>query len=570
MCGILGGTKKEWQYDRALKSIRHRGPDGFKIDAFDEMTLGFVRLSIRDLSDMAMQPMCASDGKIALIYNGEIYGYDSLKLDLMQKGYSFKTTSDTEVILNAYLEYGEEFINYIDGMYAIAIYNAYERKLCIYRDRVGIKPLFYYYDGNELAFASEIKAILELDPNKTFERDETAVYDYFTYRYIPEPKTLYKKIYKLEPANKLTFTFKDRKIKIEKYWKLKVNTTESLKRNPDQICKKVRKLIGKSVNEQLAADVPVGTFLSGGIDSSIVSVEIFKRTKAVQAFSMGFEIHSMQDRVYDETQYAKLLAEMYQFPITISQFDRSKLMGLKKKVKEWYDEPFADTSCYPTYLISKIARENNVPVILTGDGGDEVFGGYTRYSVFGQKAGNKASWSLLYDLYTKILKPFLPKEEFAEEFMDAVSLFAKEAYAYSRCEKNEYIKHLKIAYGYDDFWYFRKYYHKELPPMTRAQYIDFKTYLPADILTKVDRASMQNSIETRVPLLSKEIVEFAFGLSQEERCPNKELKGLLKNAYENIIPKEILYKYKKGFSFPPSYWNRFKGERFILWEENWK
>ena len=165
--------------------------------------------------------------------------------------------------------------------------------------------------------------------------------------------------------------------------------------------------------------------------------------------------------------------------------------------------------------------------------------------------------------------PYMDREEWIEEFLDAVTLFAREAYAFARTEKSEYIKKLGIGMGYDDFWYFRKYYHQELPPITRAQYIDFMTYLPADILTKVDRAAMQNSIETRVPLLSKELVEFSFGLAQEERCSNGELKGILKKAYEEIIPREILYKQKKGFSFPASYWKKSKEDRFILWEENW-
>lgn len=435
---------------------------------------------------------------------------------------------------------------------------------------MGIKPLFYYYDGFCLMFASELKAILKLDPSHKFERDSTAIYDYFTYRYIPEPKTLYHNIYKLEPANKLIYTIYDGKLEKKEYWTLRINASEERKKEKDDIKEEARLLIGKSVEEQLTADVPIGTFLSGGIDSSIVSVEIFKRTKSVQAFSMGFETYDGEENIHDETPYSKMLAELYQFPITLERFDSDQLKRIKDLVNEWYDEPFADTSCYPTYMISKMAGENKVPVILTGDGGDEVFGGYTRYTVYQQKVGNRSAWTKLCDLYTKILKQYLPRKEFMDEFMDAVSLFAREAYAYTRCDKRKYIKHLNIGYDYDDFWYFRKYYQHDLPPITRAQYIDFKTYLPADILTKVDRASMQNSIETRVPLLSKDLVEFSFGLTQEERCPDGELKGILKEAYKGIVPDEILYKKKKGFSFPGYYWNVRKDARFILWEENWK
>lgn len=571
MCGILGGTNRNWNYEAAIESIGHRGPDGMRIEVLDKVTLGFVRLSIRDLSIMAMQPMYSSDRQVALVYNGEIYGYEKLKENLLKKGCRFRTSSDTEVILNAYLIYGEKFINYIDGMFAIAIYDKRKEKIFLYRDRIGIKPLFYYYNGKDFMFASELKAILKMEQNRKFERDQTAIYDYFTYRYIPEPKTLFQKVYKMEPAMKLVFSLDDRKLTKEKYWNLKVSHAMMSKhKGLEENCEKVRALIGKSVEEQLVADVPVGTFLSGGVDSSIVSAEIFKRKKNVQAFSMGFQVLHPSEKEYDETKYAKLLAEVCQFPIMTGRFDRSQLKLLKRHIREWYDEPFADTSCYPTYMISRMAKENRVPVILTGDGGDEVFGGYTRYAVYQQKVRERPAWTLLCDLYTKILKSFFAKKELEEEFLDAVSLFAREAYAYTRCDKKAYIRHFKISYDYDDFWYFRKFYHEELPPMTRAQYIDFKTYLPADILTKVDRAAMQNSIETRVPLLSKELVEFAFGLSQEERCPGGELKGLLKKAYEEMIPKEILYKNKKGFSFPGSYWQSGQEGRFLLWRSIWE
>ena len=430
--------------------------------------------------------------------------------------------------------------------------------------------MFFFWDGIDFTYASEMKAILELHSNRRFERDNSAIYDYFTYRYIPEPKTLYRNIYKLEPAHKLVYDLKRHELFKRKYWKLRVNCSQNQKRDQKNLCEEVRRLIGKSVNEQLVADVPVGTFLSGGIDSSIVSVEIYRRTHKVQAFSMGFQIRGGKERSYDETEYARLLSDQYHFPIVYGRFERAQLQRMKRMIRVWFDEPFADTSCYPTYEISKIAKEHRVSVILTGDGGDEVFGGYSRYQVYQEKVGNRPSWSVLCDLYTKILRDILPKEEWEEEFLDAVSLFAREAYAYTRTEKKEYIKKLGIGSDYDDFWYFRKFYHQDLPPITRAQYIDFKTYLPADILTKVDRVSMQNSIETRVPLLSKELVEFSFALSQEERCKNGELKGILKKAYCDTIPDKILNKEKKGFSFPGSYWNSGKQDRFILWEENWR
>lgn len=569
MCGILGSTYKKGDFERSISKIAHRGPDGKKIVEVSDCQLAFVRLSIRDLSERAMQPMSGRQGRVWITYNGEIYGFDILKEKLEKKGYRFKTTSDTEVILNAYLEYGENFVEYIEGMFAIAIYDEDQKKIYMYRDRVGIKPLYYFFDGYYFTYASEIKAILELHTDTKFERDNTAVYDYFTYRYIPEPKTLFKNIYKLEPACKLTYDIQNKKLYKEKYWKLKVNCSKAGRQKKEELCEQVRTLIGESVKEQLVADVPVGTFLSGGIDSSIISTEIFKRTKNVKAFSMGFEVKNKKERVYDETPYVKILAQVYNFPVIFDNFDSFQLYRMKHFIKDWFDEPFADTSCYPTFRIAQVAKEWKVPVILTGDGGDELFGGYTRHGIFNRKVGNRTKWSFVCDLYTKILKPYLSKEEWKEEWLDAVSLFAKETYAYTRTDKNEYIKNLGVGFDYDDFWYFRKFYHEELPPMTRAQYIDFKTYLPSDILTKVDRVSMQNSIETRVPFLSTKLVQFAFSLSQDDRCEQGELKGLLKKAYQGIIPNEILYKEKKGFSFPDSYWKMKEKERFIIWKENW-
>ena len=570
MCGILGSTIICENFENALHTIAHRGPDGERTLNLQKCMLGFVRLAIRDCTEKAMQPMASDDKTVYLVYNGEIYGAESLKQELQQKGYVFKTTSDTEIVLNAYLEYGEKFVERIDGMFALAIYDNQKEKIFLYRDRVGIKPLYYYYNGRDISFASELKAILALHDDIAFQRDNTAIYDYFTYRYIPDPKTLYKEIRKLEPACRLSFDMQKRTIYIEKYWELNPNENMGGTYDQEEVCEQTRCLISQSVKEQLVSDVPVGTFLSGGIDSSVVSAEIFRMTNNVHAFSMGFQINNEEEKSHDETLYAKMLADLYNFPITYGKFDMSTLKEVKARVRDWYDEPFADQSCWPTYMISKLAKQNHVPVILTGDGGDEVFGGYLNYSFYNQKVGNRKPWSIWCDLYTKVLKPYISNYEFVDGILDGLSLFAKGAYAWGRCDKKDFAKELKIGWGYDDYWYFRKYYNPDLPPITRAQYIDFMTYLPADILTKVDRAAMQNSIETRVPLLSKKIVEFSFGLPQENRCPNSELKGVMKRAYEGIIPNEILYKEKHGFSLPGSYFRPHEEIRFTMWEECWK
>lgn len=569
MCGIIGGNINTWDYNEALKCMAHRGPDGMRIEEMGGFNFGFVRLSIRDLSTNAMQPMHSKDKKIIVLFNGEIYGYDNLKKELMKKNLQFKTTSDTEVILNAYIAFGEKFIEMIDGMFSIAIYDDNKRKIFLYRDRFGIKPLFYYSEGTKFGFASELKAIKILCNREKLKRDDTALYDYFTYRYIPEPKTIFQNVWKLEPGKKLSYNLVSGKITIEKYWKLHINTSVDSKYNMKNIESKLRNLISQSVREQLIADVPVGTFLSGGIDSSIISAEISRSSKKVQAFSMGFNVNQ-NEKQYDETSYAQIVANKFEMPILISNFDETNLGHIKDLIKNWYDEPFADTSCYPTFAISKYAKDNSVKVILTGDGGDEIFGGYSRYEKCCKKWENMEELNLIKKLYTQMCAPYFDTMQLKEELFDMVAIFAKEAYASPRKMKEQYIKNFHINKYYDDYWYFRKYYKKELPPITRAQYIDLKTYLPSDILTKIDRVSMQNSIETRVPFLSKKIVEFSFALPQNCRCPNGKLKGLLKQAYKEILPKEILEKEKKGFSFPNRYWSGRKDSRFIIWDELWK
>ena len=280
MCGILGGNVKKWDYQKGIEAIKHRGPDNQKIMEFNLCTLAFARLSIMDLSDRAMQPLVSADNNVVILFNGEIYGFRELKREL-EKKYFFRTSSDTEVILYAYIEYGDKFIDLIDGMYAIAIYDRRIEQVKLYRDRYGIKPLYYMQQGESFAFASELKAILSASDDKScFKIDNTAVYDFLAYQYIPEPKSLYKNIYKLEPATFLFYDLYNKKIiKKGKYWKLRVNTKKHGNKNKQDILEHIRYLIHKSVARQMIADVPVGTFLSGGVDSSIISYECRSRLR---------------------------------------------------------------------------------------------------------------------------------------------------------------------------------------------------------------------------------------------------------------------------------------------------
>lgn len=551
MCGILGGNNNKWDYEKGVQSIYHRGPDAQGIKRFMNCTLAFGRLAIIDLTDNGMQPMVSQDGNVAIIYNGEIYGYSALKKEL-EKKYKFMSNSDTEVILNAYLEYGDRFIDKVDGMFAIAIYDKRTMQLKLYRDRTGIKPLYYYYNGGMFAFASEIKALVSACVDVEWRLDYTALYDYLFYQYIPEPKTMYVNCYKLPPAHLLSFDLKNKKIlNIKKYWKLHVNTASGRYRKDEVLCDELRTILSHSVKKQLIADVPVGCFLSGGIDSSVIAYECSKYNPDIRAYTIGFK-----EKKYDESQYVDMLVKKYHINCTSKILKKQDIDLVRNCLKTWYDEPFADTSAYPSYVVSDLARQD-VKVVLTGDGGDEVFGGYDRYKWFvdaikdkrwnGEIVSNLGKW---FGVNT-----FLPYKNILKFIGTGLYSYLPYILMADKTKVEVYRKRWKIEKDYDPYWHLKKYYKKELPAFTRVRYLDFKTYLPGDILTKLDRVSMANALEARVPFLGREVVEFAFSLSEEECCNSHMLKRILKVAYEGIIPSQILYREKKGFSVPSDYFN---------------
>lgn len=525
MCGILGGNSPVWNYKKGIEAISHRGPDGKRIEKYNDITLAFCRLAIQDLADRAMQPMSSPDQKVHIVYNGEIYGYQQLKKEL-QKKYQFRTSSDTEVILFAYLEYGTAFVDKVDGIFALAVYDERKQKIYLYRDRMGVKPLYYYYSNHEFAFASELKALEAAVGTARLTVDKFSLYDYLFYRYVPEPKSMYKEVYKLRPASILTYDLKKREITENcRYWNIDVNTTVERKRKKEDLSEKLRYIIGKSVRDQLISDVPVGTFLSGGIDSSIITYETHKIDNRVNAFSIGF-----QEAQYDETQRAKVFCQKCGINLENRILVNSDIGKIRMELSKWYDEPFADVSAYPTYLVSKLAK-GKCTVVLTGDGGDELFGGYEHY-MWMYSLDHPAKFEDICGIYTK--------------GADAVEDF--------RIKWN-------IPKDYDPYWHYRQYYIDDLPVVTRMRYLDVMTYLPESILTKVDRTSMAVSLEARVPFLARELVEFAFSLSQEEYFPENELKGCLKDAYQNVIPRDVLYGVKMGFGVPGNYLWREKHER---------
>lgn len=551
MCGIFGFTNfnstELIRARAALNSLQHRGPDQWNDFADHQVYLGHRRLSILDLSEQGKQPMMNDDRSVIITVNGEIYNYKTLREDLGD--HLFNSQSDSEVILHGYKQWGiERLIEKIEGMYAIVIYDTIANRIFLIRDRVGIKPLYYSSLGDKWMWASELKAMVAFH-SSNLELDQTSLYDFLTYQYIPPPKTLYKKCFKLEAAHYAEIDLDTRSFVVKRYWSLKVNIKIQSEREAKHM---LQEKIRQSVAEQMVADVPVGFFLSGGIDSSTVVAASSSVNKQLQTFCIGFT-----DKSQDETHFAQQVANTFQTVHHERILDGKTIQNLFPRLAEWYDEPFADLSCFPTFLVSSYAREN-VTVVLTGDGGDELFGGYKWYQRF--------RWIRRAGLYHfKFLKPLMLfaarlsgssvlKKYVPLLFMNELQLITKLKGGLTDEEKVAYKKLWSIPDSYDDYWYYRKYYQSNLPVTTRLQVVDFNTYLPEDILTKVDRVSMSVALECRVPLLSTDLVEFAFSLSERARFQKYGMKGVLKAAFEDVLPKSIITRGKRGFGIPSAVW----------------
>lgn len=564
MCGFVGGTEPGWNYAAALAALAHRGPDASALEVDGPIKVGFRRLSIIDLSAAANQPMFAADGESWLVFNGEIYGYQALRRDLQHRGHAFRTDSDTEVVLKGYLQWGEAFVEHIDGMFAIALWDAREHRLKLYRDRPGIKPLYYLHDGRRFAFASELKAIEIACAAEKLAVDGTALYDFLGYRYVPAPKTLYRRCYKLPPAHWLAFDPASGTVHgPRRFWSIPLPPRPH-RPAVGECCEQLRALIGAAVEDQMVADVPLGFFLSGGVDSSVVVAAAARSGRKVSTFSIGFDSDAVS-----ETPFARSVAQLFgtdHHERILSQVHAQELLP---KLKSWFDEPFADESSMPTYLVSAAAREK-VTVVLTGDGGDEVFGGYRTYPRFA-RYDRWPSWPrFAADAAYALRKQLHRRHAFARvltlletAFSSGPDLWAMIMGGMSAPAKRAYREKLEIPHDYDDWWHYREFWRNDLPLRTRLQLVDFNTFLPGLVLTKVDRTSMAVSLEARVPLLDRRVIEFSFALDEELRYHGGELKGLLKHAYRGILPDSILFRRKKGFGIPRHYLKDVGGGKLI-------
>lgn len=582
MCGIAGIVNFEGSpvdrniLKRMTDTLCHRGPDegGYFINSSvagigpkwkgivgpGNVGLGHRRLSIIDISS-GHQPMASADGKIWIVFNGEIYNFKSLREDLQKKGHTFQTRSDTETIIYAYRQWGQDCVTRLRGMFAFAIWDEDKQQLFIARDRIGKKPLYYRWNGDQLLFGSELKAILAY-PGVPRELNPQALYDYFCLLYIPAPKSIYKDIHKLPAAHTAVFR-KGQLPYIRQYWDLRFDPDYSV--SEDEWCEGIREKLKECVRIRLESEVPLGAFLSGGIDSSaVVATMSDLMDSSVKTSSIGF-----QDQKFNELPYAQEMVKRYGTDHQEAIVKADAVDVLDKLV--WhYDEPFADSSAIPTYYVSKMTRER-VTVALSGDGGDENFAGYRRYYFdFMENRLRGLFPSFLRQTAVAGLAAVYPKADWLPQIFRAKTLLTNltlspmEGYFNSMSwfgrEKEKILspelrRELK---GYSPLEIF-EHYGKAADtkdPLARIQYVDVKTYLVEDILTKVDRASMANSLEVRVPLLDHEFMELAARIPSGMKLRGREGKYLFKKALEPVVPHGILYRPKRGFSIPLKDWLR--------------
>lgn len=561
MCGITGKIylAKDRNINPAeLKNmtdiIRHRGPDdeGFYIDR--NVGLGFRRLSIIDLHT-GRQPLSNEDGTIWIIFNGEIYNYKELQQKLISQGHIFRTQSDTETIVHLYEQYGPDCVNYLNGMFSFAIWDSNIQQLFCARDRFGIKPFYYYCDNEKFVFGSEIKAILRSEKiDKTLSY--TALDSYFAFGNVTGDLSIYKNISKLQPAHYLLLSFKEKfNITIKRYWDIEFNPDFS--KTEEYWMKEIEECFSKTVKNHMISDVPLGAFLSGGIDSSSVVAMMAKNSSIpVKTFSIGFK-----EQEFNELKYAREIAAKY----GCEHYERiiePESIGLLPKLVNAYDEPFADSSAIPTYYVSKLAREY-VTVALSGDGGDELFAGYQGYTKFKRINSFPLSFSgsFLNKLIWGNIHKLIPQSTRGKGLMYFLSQNKNFAYAYQTTwtveERNKLITNNQVNIENFNAELFKEEilknnHHHDF--ITNLQYLDMKTYLVDDILTKVDRASMMNSLEVRVPFLDHKFAELSFKIPWNLKLKNNNKKYILKRSMSKYLPESILSHPKQGFGVPLSLW----------------
>jgi asparagine synthase (glutamine-hydrolysing) len=570
MCGICGFN---WNDEKLIQKmtlkIHHRGPDAHGVKTFDSFSMGNARLSILDLSPRGNQPMSSRNGKLWIVYNGEVYNFSDIKKELIDKGYEFNSNTDTEVVLKSYEEYGPKCLEKFNGMFAIAIWDDEKKELFLARDRIGIKPLYYYFKDGKLIFGSEIKSILEAGcVNK--EVDLQSMYYYLGYEFVPAPNTMFKNIYKLRQGHYAIF--KNGNLKIEKYWDLKFK--DEIK-DEDEATSRIFAALEKSVKRRLIADVPLGVFLSGGLDSSTVTGFVSRLYQhKVQTFTIGYK-----DRTFSELPYAKIISDYFNTEPNILMIDPISPEDIEKSLY-YLDEPMTDLSTIPFYLICCKAREK-VKVCLSGEGGDEMFMGYDRfkaarmnnyYNIFPSSIRRKILTPLILKLPDQpqkkgainILKRFVEGTIYPED----VGAMRWQYFMNPVIEKNIFNQHSREGISFNPFdpvYYFSKN-HGLINKVDKDIFVDIKLTMADSVLMKVDKMSMATSLEVRVPFLDHEVAELCVSIPADLKLNRLMTKYILRKTLSKykFLPESIIYRGKQGYSLPVKNWLREELKDYMI------
>tara|TARA_Y100000310_G_scaffold328145_1_gene395756 strand:+ start:401 stop:2287 length:1887 start_codon:yes stop_codon:yes gene_type:complete len=565
MCGIIGfNFSDKTLLGKMSKCIRHRGPNSSGMFVDKKVSLGHRRLSIIDLSSKGDQPMINSNKTLVIVYNGEIYNYLEIRKELEGRGYKFNSNTDTEVVLYAYEEYGEECLQMFNGFFSFCVYDIVGKKFFIARDRLGIKPLYYYFDSRKFIFSSEMKSILE-DKSVKREVDLGSLNEFLTYRYIHSSSTILKNIFRLKPGYSLTFDLVKLSVKLKKYWDLEVKSSNY---GSKIYAKNILDLFEDSVSKRLMSDVPLGVYLSGGIDSSAV-VAVMKKlgVSSINTYSIGFE----HDVIGNELKSAKKVSDYFGTKHHEYMIKPDIVKELKNIV--WHlDEPLADPAVVPVYYLSKKASKS-VTVVLTGDGGDELFAGYDQYKFL--TYGDKMSF-----LPRRVRKKLIPyvvrnvpnglmNKIYKYSSSTGSKIFDRFEKFISNVDENKAKSYLEVVSVFDgserkevlnsDYFVSKKYssinkYFTNGDYLNNLTYMDLKTYLPEDLLMKPDKMCMAFGIESRVPFLDHRLVEYAFKIPSSYKLRRGISKYIMKKSFKRLLPKEIIHRKKQPFQVPLDEW----------------
>lgn len=569
MCGITGafafnesGKAAFSNLNACIASLGLRGPDGNGTFVQDNVALGHTRLAILDTSEVANQPLFDASGRYVIIFNGEIYNFKEVKQDLGE--FTFKTTGDTEVLLYAYIKYGKECVKKFNGFFAFAIYDKEEKSLFIARDRMGIKPLLIYQDQDKLLFASEMKSLLAFGIPK--EIDRVSLWQYLQFNYIPAPNSIFKGVKKLMPGHHIMV--KGGEVKIEKYYEIPYESSPK-KRDYEAVKKELEANLEASVQRRLISDVPLGAFLSGGIDSSVVVALASRHTQHLNTFSIGYK----DEPLFDETSYAKLVAEKFKTNHTVFSLTNDDLFANLHSVLDYIDEPFADSSALAVHILSMHTRKH-VTVALSGDGADELFSGYNKHAAeFRSRYPSTAE--LLVKMGTPVWKA-MPQSRNSKlgnlarqlsKFGEGMGLSADERYwQWASFYGQEDAKRLmKLQPDEVEYLSRKKEILKHIKPndFNSVLHTDLQMVLVNDMLVKVDIMSMANSLEVRVPFLDHNIVQYVMELPVEYKIDRQARKKVLQDAFRNILPEELYHRPKHGFEVPLLKWFRSELKEMI-------